>query len=89
MTAQPIEQPAKLPRIPKTPRGIRAALPAEARAHFDADLAEVDLTDFTAVARIRDKWWARAMYETNPQVQADFEALRRGELELVPSPFKR
>lgn len=90
MTAQPVEpQPAPLPRIPKTLRAIRAALPPKAQAFFDAEWAEADLTDLQAVAKLRDMWWGRAMYETNPQVQDDFAKLARGELELVPPPYRR
>lgn len=89
MTAQPIEHHAPLPRIPKTAKGIRKYLPDDLRTQFDAEWADLDLEDFTAVSRWRDRWWGQAMYETNPQLQADLAALERGELEFFPSPFAR
>jgi len=87
MTAQPIDQPP--PRIPRTPKAIRAHLPASAQQHFDAEWTDLDLDDLTAVARFRDTWWSRAVYETDPTIAADFAKLAAGELDLVPSPIAR
>jgi hypothetical protein len=89
MTAQPIEHHAPLPRIPYTVKGIRSFLPAEQQAVFDAERDDLDLGDLAAVGRFRDKWWGAAMVATNPSIQADLDALERGELEFFPSPFAR
>jgi hypothetical protein len=88
MSAQPIydHQP---PRIPKTVAGIRAALPLDLRTQFNAELAEIDLDDLVAVARLRDTWWAQAWIESDPGLKSDLEAAGRGELEFFPSPFPR
>jgi hypothetical protein len=88
MTAQSVHH-AQPPRIPNTPKGIRSFLAAGQRAVFDAEWQNLDLADLSAVARFRDRWWGAAMVATNPRIQADLDALERGELEFCPSPFAR
>ena len=88
MTAQPIHQPAKPPRIPRTPKGIRQHLSPGNQDRFDAAWSDLDLDDFAAVAAWRDEWWCRAMYDTDPTIAQDFAKLAAGTLELVPSPLR-
>lgn len=88
MSAQPVHD-ATPPRIPCTIRSIREHLPEVQRTRFEEEIAGVNLEDFAAVARVRDKWWGRAVFWTDPSIAEDFAKLGRGELELVPSPFAR
>lgn len=57
MTAQPHERPA--PRVERTFTGVRAALPAENAAAFDAEFAKISdgpVTDFAAVDEFLAGW---------------------------------
>jgi hypothetical protein len=88
MSAQPIHGHEPV-RIPNTIKGIRAALPAAQRAGFDDGWQNVDLGDLPAVAAFRDKWWGRAMWASDPEVDEIFAAMDRGEVEFFPSPFAK
>jgi len=83
MTAQPIEA-HRLPPVPHTPAGIRALLPDDQRAAFDAAWAGLDLDDLAAVAKFRDDWWCRAAVATHPGL---LDGLGEDEL-LYPSPLR-
>lgn len=67
MSAKPILS-HRRPPVPHTMAGIRALLPADQQAQFDADFAAVDLDNLTAVAKLRDDWWCRAAVATNPDL---------------------
>lgn len=88
MSAQPIHD-HQPPHVPKTVAGIRAALPPDLCSQFNAELADTNLDDLVAIARLRDAWWAQAWIESDPALKADLEAAARGELEYYPSPFAR
>lgn len=72
------------PSVPHTPAGIRALLPDNQRADFDADWASLDLDDLSAVAKFRDDWWCRAAVATNPDLLAGIS----DDEPLFPSPLR-
>lgn len=89
MSAQPIHEHQPV-RIPKTVKGIRPHLPVEQQAVFDAELRDAaDAGDLAAIVKFKDRWWGRAMFASDPSIRTDLDALRRGDLPLVPSPLAR
>jgi hypothetical protein len=89
MSAQPFHE-HQPPRIKRTIKSIRSALPPAMHAQFDDELAEAfDAADLAATARFKDRWFGQAMIESDPQLRADLDAAARGELEFFPSPFAR
>lgn len=91
MTAQPVEfHGARPAQLPNTVKAIRAALPADLRPKFQAELDEaIDKADMVLIDDVKGRWWARAMWEYDPTIREDFAASARGDLEFFPSPFAK
>jgi hypothetical protein len=81
VTAQPIEG---RPFVPQTVAEIRAALPDDAqREKFDHELADANAFEVSGVV---DEWWPRALLaDQADEIAAEFAAIRRGEVELIPA----
>jgi Family of unknown function (DUF6247) len=94
MTAQPIHaQPAPHTDALRIAE-IRDALTEPDRARFEDEFGDaVDQSlaagDFTAIERVKTRWWGQALTTRNPQLLAELEAAERGEAQWVPSPFNR
>ena len=83
VSAQPIHTART---VPQTVAQIRAALPADQRTLFDAELAAATRFEVQGVV---DEWWPRALLTGLPAVRDDVDqavaALRRGEqVDLAP-----
>jgi len=84
VTALPIES-DHLPPVPNTVAGIRALLPANRRAEFDAELlAAVDTENLDKIRAFRERWWILAAFETDPALHN----IPEGE-QMFPSPIPR
>lgn len=89
MTAQPIEQPAKPPRITLEVRDIRRHLTEEHRARFQEEMdTAVDSGQLSQLEAVKTRWFAQALIDTDPQLKADLER-PLDEVEWVRSPFTR
>lgn len=91
MTAQPVEHPARLPRIKFEVPDIRRHLPTELLPQFQQELdAAVEAADMVAaVTAFKLRWHTQALAETNPKLMADLQLAAAGRLEFVPSPLAR
>lgn len=89
MTAQPIHQPAKPPRITLEVRDIRKHLTAEHQARFQEELdTAVDSGELKQLDAVKTRWWAQSLIDTDPQLKADLET-PLDQIEWLPSPFTR
>lgn len=95
MTAQPIHaQPAPHTDVLRVAE-IRAALPETDRARFDDEFGDavdesLEAGDFTAIERVKTRWWGHARLEADPRLKAAVDAAERGEVaDWAPSPFTR
>lgn len=92
MSAQPVHQSQ---RPPKTPAGIRAALPPEEQTRFEADFQTrmreaADAYDLAPVQDCLERWWPMAViYAEDPagyyEMMETVGKLQRGEyVQTVP-----
>ena len=83
MSAQPAEAfpPRRVVRIAKTVSAVRAALPADRRVDFQA---EIESTPLHELAGVLEAWWMRAVVLSDPESVAAFEEARAGTLRTVP-----
>ena len=84
MTAQPLEPEVSDSRVylPRTIKAIRAALPAEKRAEF---AAELDDSEAGGLAVVVERWWTRAVVWSSPSTMAKLDAYDAGEWQGVPA----
>jgi hypothetical protein len=76
------------PPVENTIKGIRRALPPKLRPTFQDELdAAIDSADLQQLDAVKSKWWAQATLNADPTIRADFAALDRGEVKVVPSPL--
>ena len=83
MTAQPLDSSAGSSRVhlPRTIKAIRAALPADKRKQFAAELDDVEAGGLAVVVT---KWWTRALVWSDSATVAELEAVRAGASRAVP-----
>jgi hypothetical protein len=77
MSAQPADVGPVRTTLPRTIRAIRAALPADKRPEFAADLED---TEAGGLVTVVDKWWTRAVVWSSPETMAQLDAYRAGTL---------
>ena len=83
-TAQNIE-PNDGPRrvgLPRTVKAIRAALPADRRAQFMAELDDSEAGGLTVVV---ERWWTRAVVWSSPATMVKLDAYDAGHWHGVPA----
>lgn len=83
MSAQPADAlpPRNVVRIPKTIPGVRAALAAEQRAQFQAEL---DVTAIPDISAMVERWWLWAVVEASPRAAEALDRAQTGRLNLIP-----
>lgn len=83
MSAQPADSGPLRPvvRIPRTIAGVRAALDADDRAEFQAEL---ERTEIPQIADVVASWWSKAVVDASPVASAAFARLDAGTWEGVP-----
>lgn len=83
MTAQPLDSFAGSGRVrlPRTIKAIRAALPAEKRAQF---AAELDDAEAGGLAVVVTKWWTRAVVWSDAATMTELGAVHAGTARAVP-----
>lgn len=81
MSAQPADAGYHRPtvRVPRTLRGVRAALPEDQRAAFAAELEDGNLTE------VFETWWLRAVALTTPSVAEGFAQIKAGIWQGTPA----
>jgi hypothetical protein len=80
MTAQLSDAGNGVVRLPRTIRAIRAALPAEQRAEFQAELDDMPAG---GLAQVVETWWARAVVWSSPTTAARLAECNSGRAEFV------
>jgi hypothetical protein len=65
--------------LPRTIRAVRAALPAERRAEFAAELEDGD------VAEVFNRWWLRAIVYASPETMTELAKVKAGTWRGVPA----
>jgi hypothetical protein len=80
MTAQLSDAGNGVVRLPRTIRAIRAALPAERRSEFQAELDDMDAG---GLAQVVETWWARAVVWSSPTTTARLAECDAGTGEFV------
>lgn len=85
MSAQPADSASfhQVVVIPKTVRGVRAALPAAAREVFEAELDQTSIPDISAMV---ERWWRYAVIESSPRAGVGLARARAGQLEPIDVP---
>jgi hypothetical protein len=80
MTAQLSDAGNDVVRLPRTIRAIRAALPAEKRDEFKAELDDMDAG---GLAQVVETWWARAVVWSSPATLARLAECGSGRAEFI------
>jgi hypothetical protein len=67
--------------LPRTIKAIRAALPADRRPEFAAELDDVEAGGLAAVVT---KWWTRAVVWSDPTTMVELAHVHDGTSRAVP-----